>query len=215
MLKFITHSAKAQQIALSHGWCTGARYTNLRDVRRFDSLGFLDIEWKRYDFHRHLRAAIATKPFMTVAQDIEDITEFNKIIDQAFKLLEYSSHVIIVPKDVRLSEKMHMIPRDFLLGYSVPTRYAGTSIEPIAFDRPVHLLGGRPDVQRQLGDQMQVASIDGNRFTLDAKFGDYFDGKKFKPHPIGGYEKCIEDSILNIGKLWDNYEPAKLEGRAR
>ena len=54
--------------------------------------------------------------------------------------------------------------------------------------RPVHLLGGRPDVQRRLAELMPVFSIDTNRFTLDAAFGDYFDGEMFRPHPIGGYE---------------------------
>jgi hypothetical protein len=52
---------------------------------------------------------------------------------------------------------------------------------------------------------MPVVSMDCNRFTLDAQFGDYFDGRRFRPHPVGGYERCLEDSVLNINKLWVDY----------
>ena len=53
---------------------------------------------------------------------------------------------------------------------------------------------------------MPVFSFDCNRFTLDASFGDYFDGEIFRPHPTGGYERCIEESIININALWDDYD---------
>jgi hypothetical protein len=43
-------------------------------------------------------------------------------------------------------------------------------------------------VQRKLGDAMPVFSIDANRFTLDAAFGDYFDGEIFRRHPVGGFK---------------------------
>jgi len=100
-----------------------------------------------------------------------------------------------------------LIPATFTLGYSVPTRYGGTTLPPEVFRRPVHLLGGRPDVQRRLADRMHVISIDCNRFTLDAMFGDYFDGSIFRPHPSGGYHVCLKDSIENINTLWNNYVP--------
>jgi hypothetical protein len=76
---------------------------------------------------------------------------------------------------------------------------------PHVFKGRVHLLGGRPDVQRRLADAMNVVSVDCNRFTLDAAFGDYFDGEKFRPHPKGGYHRCLRDSILNINRLWETY----------
>ena len=40
---------------------------------------------------------------------------------------------------------------------------------------------------------------------MDACYGDYFDGEIFRPHPQGGYERCLEDSIKNINALWDDY----------
>ncbi len=53
LLKFVTHSKRVSSIAKRLGWLPGARYTNLRDVRKFDQIGFLDIDWKNYNFRRH------------------------------------------------------------------------------------------------------------------------------------------------------------------
>lgn len=212
LLKFVAHSATVLKIAHRYGWHPGARYTNLRDVRQFPRLGFLDIDWKRYDFARHLEAAQQTRPMLTVARDIEDKRDLSNIIDQAFRLLEFSDNVIVVPKDRSLERKLHSaIPDLFLLGYSVPTRYGGTTLPPEAFKRPVHLLGGRPDVQRALAEKMPVVSIDTNRFTLDAAFGDYFDGHTFRPHPVGGYRRCLEESLKNMSKLWESYRVGNWE----
>jgi hypothetical protein len=215
VLKFVNHSATVLHIAIAHGWLPGARYTNLRDVKLFHELGFLDIEWKRYDFRRHLEAASVTRPIMTVARDVEDQRDLRKIIDQAYRLLEFARHVVIVPKDPLLERRLcKSVPVDFLLGFSVPTRYGGTKLSPDAFRRrPVHLLGGRPDVQRRLADLMSVFSIDANRFTLDATFGDYFDGETFRPHPKGGYIRCLNESMRNIDKLWSGYRRPTMRGR--
>jgi hypothetical protein len=180
---------------------------NLRDVKRFGPLGFLDIDWKNYSFDRHIRAAEQTKPFLTVARDIEDRKDLPRIIDQAYMLAEHSERVIVVPKDESLAHDLEaQIPPEFALGYSVPTRYGGTRIPASAFKRPTHLLGGRPDIQRRLADSLPVFSIDVNRFTLDASFGDYFDGNRFRPHPVGGYKNCLADSIRNISGLWHDYK---------
>jgi Family of unknown function (DUF6610) len=211
ILKFVSHSATVLEIAISHGWLPGARYTNLRDVRRFRKLGFLDIDWKRYDFVRHLEATTIARPLMTVACDVEHRRDLKRVIDQAYRLSEFSKYVVVVPKDRLLETKLDdLIPPEFLLGFSVPTRYGGTKLSPHAFKRPVHLLGGRPDVQRALAELMPVFSIDANRFTLDAAFGDYFDGETFRPHPKGGYVRCLSDSMKNIGALWHRYQRPRI-----
>lgn len=208
MLKFVAHGRRVISLALAEGWRPGARYTNLRDVRHvpFAHVGFLDIDWKNYCFDSHLAAAVRYRPFVTVARDVECVTQLDKVLREANELQKYATRVIIVPKDLRLEGTMHQsIPNEFLLGYSVPTRYGGTKICPEAFEWSVHLLGGRPDAQRRLANHMPVVSIDCNRFTYDAQYGDYFDGKLFRPHPKGGYENCLRDSIANINSLWDDY----------
>ena len=146
---------------------------------------------------------------MTVARDIEDASALPDIIREASELKKYAKNVIVVPKDCALENRLEaLIPSEFLLGYSVPTRYGGTKIPTSSFRRPVHLLGGRPDIQRSLANFMPVMSFDCNRFTLDASFGDYFDGARFKPHPVGGYEVCLNASIANIDALWCDYDAA-------
>jgi hypothetical protein len=206
ILKFVAHSYRVLRIARRFGWLPGARYTNLRDVRRVDRVGFLDIEWRNYCFKKHLAAVKATRPILTVALDISDPRNLCRILDQAHELSLYSDKVVVVPKHRSLEANLErLIPAKFILGYSVPTRYGGTILSPTAFKRPVHLLGGRPDVQRALANIMPVISMDCNRFTLDATFGDYFDGEIFRPHPVGGYELCIRDSIRKINEIWKTY----------
>ncbi|MGN8019774.1 DUF6610 family protein [Phyllobacterium sp. 22229] len=204
--KFVAHSYHVASIATEFGWLPGARYTNLRDIRRFDRLGFLDINWRNYNFSKHLEAAKETRPLLTVARDIENIDHLSQTLDEAYQLLKYADTVVVVPKDVRLTDRIEdLIPREFALGFSVPTRYGGTAIPTSSFLRPVHLLGGRPDIQRRLAREMPIASLDCNRFTLDAGFGDYFDGERFRPHPLGGYETCLRASLLKINGLWADY----------
>lgn len=216
VIKFVAHSKTVLLIAKRYGWLPAARYTNLRDVRNIDRIGFLDIDWKNYNFTRHLKVTKEWRPFMTVAKDVERRNDINRTLDQAWELSLYCEHVVIIPKDMGLVDELDsVIPDDFLLGYSVPTRYGGTRIPAVAFKRPVHLLGGRPDVQRKLADIMPVFSLDCNRFTLDAAYGDYFDGEMFRPHPIGGYERCVVDSVRNINALWNSYDLSKVQRDGR
>lgn len=204
--KYVNHSSKVLSIAIRHGWLPGARYTNLRDVRQFDRLGLLDIDWQNYNFKAHLHAARSTRPRLTIARDLCREEDLPRILDEAHEIGQYADDVVIVPKVPEIAERLDdLIPKEFMLGYSVPTSYGQTPIHPRYFRRHVHLLGGRPDVQRRLAESMNVVSFDCNRFTLDAGFGDYFDGEIFRPHPIGGYERCIRDSVININRLWTSY----------
>jgi len=206
MIKIVNHSKRTLDIALKHGWHVGARYTNLRDIKTFKKVTFIDIDWKNYCFDKHLEAVKIVCPMMTVARDIEDIQELDSILREAEILQAYCKYIIIVPKAIELIDKLDLIPENYILGYSVPSKYGKTEIPPNKFKgRKVHLLGGRPDVQRKLATEMNVISADCNRFTLDAQFGDYFIGSKFVPHHIGGYENCLNDSILNINKIWEDY----------
>lgn len=208
VLKFVAHSKKAIGIAMKSGWHPAARYTNMRDVKTFtfEGIGFVDIDWKNYCFDRHLETVVDHKPRITMARDVECIFELDSILKEAESLLNHSQQVAIVPKDVNLNGRLsELIPSDFILAYSVPTKYGGTAVSIESFDRPVHLLGGRPDVQRILAERLKVYSMDCNRFTYDARFGDYFDGETFRPHPVGGYDNCLIDSIKNINMLWNDY----------
>src|SRR5579859_817660 len=104
VFKFVAHSATVGQIAIREGWLPAARYTNLRDVRRFNHVGFLDIDWRNYQFRPHLSAVRATKPAMTVARDLVRMSDLNRVLDEAEELGQYAGLVIVVPKASRLAE---------------------------------------------------------------------------------------------------------------
>jgi hypothetical protein len=101
-IRFVTHSKKVQRIAAKEGWLPGARYTNLRDVTTMGRLGFLDIDWKQYNFDKHLWAAKLTRPILTVARDIDDKSQLEEVLNQAAQLRKFAQHVVVVPKDPRL-----------------------------------------------------------------------------------------------------------------
>lgn len=162
VLKFVAHSKKAIGIAMDNGWHPAARYTNMRDVKtfRFKDVGFVDIDWKNYCFNRHLEIVTKHKPRITMARDVECIFQLDSILKEAESLLKHSHQVAIVPKDINLNGRLsELIPADFILAYSVPTKYGGTAVSIESFDRPVHLLGGRPDVQRRLAENLKVYSM--------------------------------------------------------
>jgi hypothetical protein len=142
---FVTHGKPVIKLAGRLGWLPGARYTNLRDIRdsKFRGIGFLDINWKAYDFERHLAAAARTLPLLTVARDVTSRRQLDETLRQAESLARYSKFVVVVPKDPSLAKHFREIPARYLLGFSVPTKYGATRIAPKFFDRPVHLLGGR------------------------------------------------------------------------
>jgi len=200
-----------QQITTKHGWLPAARYTNLRDVKSFSSIGFIDIDWKDYNFLRHLESVRSVNPFMTVARDVERAEQLPQVLEEARELGRYSANVVIVPKCPTLSETIEdVIPSEFLLGFSTPTKYGGTPIAPEKFKRPVHILGGSPQAQLALASVLDVFSFDCNRFTLDARYGDYFNGEAFRPHPVGGYARCLEDSVIAINAAWASITPDKV-----
>jgi hypothetical protein len=207
VFKFMSCGERIVRRAWEHAWLPGARYTNLRTVRWCSRLGFLDIDWQRYDFHRHLEAASLKRPVLTVARDVVHYRELDRVLREAEQLAGFADIVIIVPKDVRLAPNIRAkIGPHYLLGFSVPSRYGETTLAPECFDGPVHLLGGRPDVQRRLAERMNVISIDCNRFTLDAKYGKIFNGHKFVRLGQVGYDACISMSMKAINDIWANYD---------
>lgn len=206
-IKIVCYSRAVQRFARQLGWFAGASYVRLRDIRGIEPVGFIDIDWKNYDFRKHLAAVKTYRPFITVANDLLRARDLNRTLDQAYELLQWANSVVVVPKDPRLgSDLSQVIPDVFVLGYSVPTKFGATRIQLAHFrDRRVHLLGGRPEIQRRIARSLNVVSLDVNRFTLDARYGDFFDGEIFRPHPIGGYHRCLRDSIRNIEALWRDY----------
>ena len=208
--KFITAGERILKTVARAGWYPGARYTNLRTVKAFNQIGFLDIEWRRYDFARHLAAVQKAKPILTVARDILDLRSLDSIIDEVKQLQNYAEFIIMVPKDRKFCRRAaRYLPDGVILGYSVPTRYGGTEVPVAEFVRPTHILGGSPSLQRKLGNELDVVSIDCNRFMVDALYGKFFDGQRSVRHPHQGqfFDKCVAASLQALNGIWSGYRP--------
>ena len=208
-IRILCFDRKSTSIAQNLGWLPGARYHEIRHVRKQTSVGLIDVNWKNYNFDKHLKAIQLKRPLLTVAQDIVRPDQVEMVLRQAKLLSKYVSFVVVVPK-IRGIVKMFLsnLNSKFVAGYSIPTGYGGTTVPIEEFiGHPVHLLGGRPDVQRALAQKLEVISIDSNRLTLDASYGDSFDGETFRPNAKGGLYNCISDSIVNINRLWLGYKP--------
>jgi hypothetical protein len=109
VLRFVAHSKRVLKIAAQYGWLPGARYTNLRDIREFPQVGFIDIDWNHYSFRKHLAAVKSTNPLMTVARDIERLSDLSETLDQAHELRQHCKYVIIVPKHPSLATRTESI----------------------------------------------------------------------------------------------------------
>jgi hypothetical protein len=206
ILKIVTHGRHVQRLAAKSRWGSGARYTNLRDVRERHAVAFIDIDWKNYSLVHHLAAVKKVRPFMTVMRDVESEDDFARTVRASAQFLNWSRYVIIVPKFRKWRSKFErLLTERHIVGYSVPTRYGGTSIDLRSIGHPVHLLGGRPDRQRELAAQGNVVSIDCNRFTLDASYGDYFDGVKYNYERLLSYDECLSRSMRGIDFAWSSY----------
>lgn len=193
------------RLANKHGWLPGARYTNLRDIRGFDQIGLIDIDWKAYSFDAHLRAVKAVRPLMTVARDLISVRDVNRLLEEVAVLRQYARYVIVVPKTRSFKTVQRLLNgRSNILGYSVPTGYGATHVPMSQFGSwKVHLLGGRPTMQFNLARQLNVVSLDCNSITIDAAFGKYFNGKRFIKDPKAGYMRCLGASLRGINKMWD------------
>jgi hypothetical protein len=107
----------------------------------------------------------AHNPYQATVLDLETDDQFNEVMEWAEEAIEHIERVVIIPKVIGIIPR---IPRriggaDVILGYSVPTRYAGTPVPLWEFGRrPVHLLGGSPKKQMYLCHYLNVVSVDGN-----------------------------------------------------
>jgi len=135
-------------------------------------IDFIDNEFKNYDHETHLRTLEIFKPKYATVRDyipkdqckIENIKYYSleQILNWAEEIQSYVENVIVIPKDESIIEK---IPEEYILGFSVPTTYAGTEISIEKFrDRRVHILGGSPEKQYKIYQTLKddIVSLDNN-----------------------------------------------------
>jgi hypothetical protein len=119
-------------------------------------------------------AALAEhRPTTATVLDWEREEQLPEVLDWAEEAAQYVELVVVVPKVIG---GVPRIPRrvngaSVVLGYSVPTRYAGTELPLWEFTGwPIHLLGGSPhrqmEIWRYLHGIADVISADGNMHNL-------------------------------------------------
>lgn len=191
------------EIAKDAGFEYGAR---LPDTI-YGPLYFADQDWKKPDREQYMAALAEHKPYMASVLDLERMDQLSEVLDWAEEAARYVQIVVIIPKAFGIIAKL---PRRIggagvRLGYSVPTKYGGTSIFASEFiGWPVHLLGGAPHKQKELSAYFDTVSIDGNMFMMMAtRYCAFWIANSRKYKKVGHWPTVkIAD-----GKSWDKDAP--------
>lgn len=153
------------ELAVAAGYRFGARLPDTCYLPPW----FADQDYRRPNRGAYMAALERWRPNLASVVDWERPEQLPEVLDWAEEASEYVERVLIVPKVIgglpRLPRRVNS--RDVVLGYSVPTRYGGTSLPTWEWAGwPVHLLGGSPQAQmhvwRHLAGICEVVSIDGN-----------------------------------------------------
>jgi hypothetical protein len=166
---------------------------------------FLDLNWKKPNFEKHLEICEMVKPKYVVAPDILELSNVDTVLKHAEELQQHAENVIVVPKVDCVSS----IPEQYAIGYSVPSKYGGCPFPEWYFEgRKIHLLGGSPTKQKNLLNHgfWNVISIDGNGWTLALNYGDIINtqGKRQKFGHFGmEYDERMKYSLINLALYWE------------
>jgi hypothetical protein len=130
---------------------------------------FCDQDWHAPNRAVYMAGLAKHRPRMATVLDWELEEQLPEVLDWAEEAASYCERVVLIPKV--MGEISHLPRRiggaDVVLGYSVPTRYGGTSLPIWEWAGwPIHLLGGSPQRQQQtylhLRPITEVVSADGN-----------------------------------------------------
>lgn len=176
---------------------------------------FVDSEYQRPNFERHLKTVMKYQPKYAVVPDCSDQSvspsDIERVMKQYEQLSPYCQIPLVVPK---LPGQIALLPTSIAIGYSVKSTYGGAKYDLWELHgRRVHLLGGSPrdqmEVFRQLAGRANVLSADGNMAMGAARnFAQYWDGG-WVDHPEKGstdnslYLECWRESCKNIRREWE------------
>ena len=153
------------EVALAHGFRYGVQLPGVV----YHPIYFADQDWRDPNREAYMAALAEYRPHVATVLDWEREGQLAEVLDWAEEAAQHVQQVIVVPKVVggvaRLPRRVGGKP--VVLGYSVPTRYAGTELPVWEFAGwPVHLLGGSPHRQielwRYFSNIAEVVSADGN-----------------------------------------------------
>lgn len=195
------------QIAIDAGFRYGAQLPNTV----YHSPFFVDQNWRKPDRIRYMAALAQHKPHMATVLDLERDEQLPEVLAWAEDAAQHVAVVVIIPKAHGI---IAHLPRtiggaEVRLGYSVPTKFAGTEVPLWEFyDWPVHLLGGSPQRQLEVAHYLHVRSADGNAAQRAALHGiewsgRWIDGEK---HDADMPYHVFAASCRNIVAAWKRRE---------
>lgn len=164
----------ALRAGLDYGIRSGSRAYPLKEPV------FVDNKWENYDHEFHMKVVAQHRPKYCTVMDLLtkehceqlgiEYYDFDTIMRFAEEASIHAENVIVIPKYDCIAD----IPKEYMLGYSIPSSYGGT---PLPFDKflghRIHLLGGSPKKQWEFYTQAPdwVVSVDTNYINKLATFG--------------------------------------------
>jgi GNAT superfamily N-acetyltransferase len=156
------------------------------------------------------------KPALASVLDLERPEQLDEVLSLAAEAAQHATEaVIIIPKVVGIIASLPRVIGGLpvRLGYSVPTRFAGTTVPLTEFAGwPMHLLGGSPNSQMAIAREYpaEVVSADGNYAQKSAGFGKAYAWGMFKQLREMGHPEIQSDvpylafelSMINIRNKW-------------
>lgn len=162
---------------------------------------FLDNSFKKPDLSRYIRKLQKYQPALATLPDIEDEKSYNlylRYYQEVLQLSNMTQYITII------KSFDYFFDADYI-GYSVPSRYANTTI-PVSYFRQfnkIHLLGGTPHKQLEIIQELGgVTSIDQNSFILAARFGKVWENRKWK-YIDKDFEYCFRFSMDTMTKEFE------------
>lgn len=138
---------------------------------------FVDNEFKNPRHVPYIKALRKWQPRMASVLDIEEWRRLDEYLMRAEDVSRHCQIVMLIPKVPGIINELPevILGKPVRLGYSVPSGYSKTEVDPKEFgDRPVHLLGGSPLKQLSLTREMNVVSTDGNYAQKLTRFCQFF-----------------------------------------
>lgn len=162
-------------IAITQGFRYGAQLPNTI----YHPVHFVDQDWRAPNRERYMAALAEHRPALATVLDWEREDQLDEVLSWAEEAARHVTEaVVIIPK---VHSGIARLPREVggkqvRLGYSVPTKFAGTEVMQFEFQGwPVHLLGGGPPAQMKLARYLDVQSADGNYTAkLALQFAKYY-----------------------------------------
>lgn len=206
-------------IAIRYGFTYGAQMPSTV----YHAPEFIDQNWKNPRRREYMLALKKHQPRLCTVLDLERPDQYETVIGWMIEAYWYTKKnleaMIVIPKfsgaiECLLNEeRIKHIPLRF--GYSVPTKYGGTTVPLVEFaNHPVHALGGSPQEQIRLAKIMNVQSVDGNYIQKIALWNQYLNGDTLrfqriehtlKPFTVDANYCAFEISCIVLKNAWNGH----------